>query len=184
MITGYHTVEDRDNPDYIELEGPFRCERADAWLGHGYYFWDTYEPWAHEWGKNAYRRKGYVVCQAMLNPDVMYDLFGNVAHQMEFEEAIKLLEADESFQGERPLAAEVILFMKDRGFLLYKSIRAADNPPDRVVEVDFRPPKNTVQPHNRPHMRIGQRVQICLLEKSELTLQGFSIVFPEKYLKK
>ena len=41
MLTGYHTVEDRDNPDEIEADGPFKCTRGDAWLGPGYYFWDS-----------------------------------------------------------------------------------------------------------------------------------------------
>lgn len=182
MIIGYHTVEDRGNPEHIEMEGPFRCEREDAWLGHGYYFWDTNIEWAHQWGGNAYKQNGYVVCKANLNSDIMYDLVGNVSHQMEFEEMIKLFEGDESYQREKPLVAEIIDFMKDRGFFTHKSVRAADNPP-KVVEIDFRPPRNIVHPENRPHMRIGQRVQICLFEKNELTLHDFSIVFPHKYLK-
>lgn len=184
MIVGYHTVEDRNNPDVILLEGPFRCEQEDAWLGHGYYFWDTDIGWAHKWGKNAYRRRGYVICMANIenNPEVMFDLVGNVEHMMEFEEMIKLLEADASYQRERPLVAEIVEFMKKRGFFTHKAIRAADNPSPNVVEVDFRPPRNMNQPSNRPFMRLGQRVQICLLEKSEITLQDFSIVYPEKYL--
>jgi hypothetical protein len=181
MIIGYHTVEDRNNPDLIKLEGPFRCEREDAWLGHGYYFWDTNIHWAHNWGRDAYRRKGYIICQAKINPDIMFDLVGNIGHQMEFEEMIKLLEADESYQREKPLVAEIIDFMKDRGFFAHKSVRAADNPYN-VVEVDFRPPRNQEQPNNRPFMRIGQRVQICLFEKSELTLHDFSIIFPDNYM--
>lgn len=32
----YQTVEDRDNPDNIEAEGPFKCTRKDAWLGEYY----------------------------------------------------------------------------------------------------------------------------------------------------
>lgn len=190
MITGYHTVEDRNNPEVILMEGPFRCEREDAWLGHGYYFWDTNILWAHDWGvQNCNKRKspwkgGYVICQADIenSPEVLFDLVGNVQHQMEFEEMIKLLEADESYQQQRPLVAEVILFMAERGFFPYKCIRAADNPP-KIVEIDFRPPRNQAHPSDRPHMRIGQRVQICLLEISDLTLQDFSIVFPEKYLR-
>ena len=40
-IIGYHTLEDRGNPKEILESGPKQCFRADAWLGHGYYFWDT-----------------------------------------------------------------------------------------------------------------------------------------------
>ena len=37
----YQTVEDRGNPDYVEQHGPFICTNKNAWLGEGYYFWDT-----------------------------------------------------------------------------------------------------------------------------------------------
>lgn len=33
----YQTVEDRDNPDYVLENGPFKCI-SNAWLGDGYYF--------------------------------------------------------------------------------------------------------------------------------------------------
>lgn len=184
MLTGYHTVEDRSNPDVILLEGPFRCEREDAWLGHGYYFWDTDIGWAHKWGKDAYKRREYVICRGNIEntPEILYDLVGNVEHMLEFKEMIKLFEADESYQRARPLVAEIFQFMQNRGFFTHKAIRAADNPFSNVVEVDFRPPRNEEEPQNRPFMRLGQRVQICLLEKSDITLRDFSIVFPEKYL--
>lgn len=38
----YQTVEDRNNPDDVEQHGPFLCTNKMAWLGHGYYFWDTF----------------------------------------------------------------------------------------------------------------------------------------------
>lgn len=34
----YQTVEDRENPDYVEQHGPFICTNKNAWLGEGYYF--------------------------------------------------------------------------------------------------------------------------------------------------
>lgn len=190
MLTGYHTVEDRNNPDVILLEGPFRCEREDAWLGYGYYFWDTKIEWAREWGKNNCLRKkdpwkdGYVICQALIvnDPDIMFDLVGNVSHQEEFEQVIKLLEADESYVDAQPLVSEILAFMQEKGMFTYKSIRAADNN-NKVIEINFRPPRIQERPQNRPYMRIGQRVQICVVEKSNLTLQEFSIIFPEKYLR-
>ncbi len=56
----YQTVSDRDNADYIEDNAPFRCERKDAWLGEGYYFWDTLIKNAHWWGEIAYNNE-YVI---------------------------------------------------------------------------------------------------------------------------
>ena len=36
IIKVYQTLEDRNNIEYIETNGPFKCERPDACLGHGY----------------------------------------------------------------------------------------------------------------------------------------------------
>ena len=38
----YQTLENRNNPDQIEEQGPFLCNRKSAWLGEGYYFWDSF----------------------------------------------------------------------------------------------------------------------------------------------
>ena len=34
----YQTLENRNNPDKIEEQGPFLCSHKNAWLGKGYYF--------------------------------------------------------------------------------------------------------------------------------------------------
>ena len=51
----YQTVEDRGNPDYVEQHGPFICTNKNAWLGEGYYFWDTIIELAHWWGNLCYK---------------------------------------------------------------------------------------------------------------------------------
>ena len=40
--TIYQTLENRDNADEVERDGPFLCNRKNAWLGTGYYFGDTF----------------------------------------------------------------------------------------------------------------------------------------------
>ena len=52
--TAYQTLEDRDNPDEIETNGSYRCRSSNAWLGIGYYFWDSNAQWANEWGEKSY----------------------------------------------------------------------------------------------------------------------------------
>lgn len=176
MLTGYHTVEDRDNPDEIEADGPFKCTRRDAWLGPGYYFWDTRIMWAHKWGKDAYERKGYnyVICQAELDnsPSIMFDLFGNILHQEEFLQAYLLLKTQLDKSGKYPLVSEVLHFLHKQNLMTYKSVRAGDNG-NEAYDIDFQP--------KREFMTIRQRVQICLFEKNGITLQNFQIVFPEHY---
>ena len=47
----YQTVDDRRNIKYVLENAPFKCTRNDAWLGEGYYFWDTFINFAHWWGE-------------------------------------------------------------------------------------------------------------------------------------
>lgn len=51
--TLFQAVKDLDNPDEIEQNGPFKCRREDAWLGEGYYFWDSFVELAHWWGRES-----------------------------------------------------------------------------------------------------------------------------------
>ena len=52
----YQTLEDRSNIDYVEENGPFICRRNSAWLGIGYYYWDTFVDNAHLWGEKIYKK--------------------------------------------------------------------------------------------------------------------------------
>ena len=181
MLTGYHTIEDRGNPDEIASEGPFLCTRKDAWLGHGYYFWDTNIKWAHDWGKNAYRRKGYVICKASLNNDenCMWDIYGSVAHNLEFLAAFEtILDSGKYRSKEEILVSDVITFLKHKGLFNYAAVRVADVYPQSQKILLKHPDKRG----SMAYMRVGQRVQICLFEKSTLLLQDFKIIFPEKYV--
>ena len=93
--TLYQTVEDRNNPSEIETEGPFLCVRNNAWLGRGYYFWDTFVELAHWWGNTIYQGK-YVVCQSYcdgLLPDT-YDLYDDFETLRDFSK----------LKGKSPLA--------------------------------------------------------------------------------
>ena len=49
----FQTLEDRNNPDEVESQGPFICTN-NPWLGKGYYFWDTFLDLAHWWGTKAF----------------------------------------------------------------------------------------------------------------------------------
>ena len=47
------TIDDQDNPDYVEEHGPFKSVTSH-WLGVGYYFWDSLMRRAHWWGDRHY----------------------------------------------------------------------------------------------------------------------------------
>jgi hypothetical protein len=184
MLTGYHTVQDRENPDFIETEGPFLCARENAWLGEGYYFWDSDIDWAHEWGlfnKNRWK-KGYVICEGTINNDplLLWDIFGNVLHKKELEYAQKLIaESGYHENPEQILVHEIIGYLKKKGTFAYKGIRAAHLPKKTTKIIPF--VKATEKKPKPEHMTVGERVQICVIEKTELLLRDFKIIYPEKY---
>lgn len=169
VIIGYHTLEDRGNPNEILKEGPQLCYRTDTWFGHGYYFWDTEINWAHEW-----RRPPYMIFAANIIIDEnTFDLLGNVQHCKDFEDWAKLLN-DKLKKLNKPNAntPEIIQYMKQRASFPYNSIRGYDEP---------RPKKYFFRNRSNENFSLNKRVQICLIDKTNLLLQTFTIVHPEKY---
>jgi hypothetical protein len=173
MLTiGYHTLQNRDNVDEIENSGPTKCTTKVAWLGHGYYFWDSDIEWAHRFGKSRYK-EDYLIFEAeiAINQDT-YDLYGNVSHRIEFREAWKLLKESGYIDSiENIRVADVLEYLKKLSKFHYNSIRAADNP-DRQNIIYFGGQKGEF-------MYINERVQICLINKTNLSLSSFRIVYPD-----
>ncbi len=175
IVTAYQTLEDRDNIDEIEFEGPFKCTRNDAWLGHGYYFWDTNMDWAIAWGKGSYSKQGknFVIgrCRIDLSKEC-FDLLGCVAHWQELLEIIGVFVDSKKIKDpSQKIVPNIIMFMKKNGVFPYKSIRAAD----------FH--KNSVQLYfkddQKEYMVINQRVQICVIDIKEVLLHPFSVIYPD-----
>lgn len=178
IVEAFQTLEDKDNIDQIELEGPFICDHSGAWLGVGYYLWDSNFDWALDWGEFAYNRYGkqFVVirCKVDLSKDC-FDLVGNVKHQMELLGFMKALEDSGKIKDESQKTIPNLLRLLDRkGYLNYKSIRANDFHKN-VVRLKFRFDR-------KEYMVLNERVQICVLVKKDVILQPIRVVYPEKYL--
>ena len=61
----YHTQEKRK----VRLVSPVKCNRCDAWLGHGYYFWDDYDD-AFIWGKKSKNKTGvFEIYKSIINTE-------------------------------------------------------------------------------------------------------------------
>ncbi|WP_339888940.1 hypothetical protein [uncultured Flavobacterium sp.] len=178
IVEAYQTLEDLDNIDQIETEGPFDCKRSGAWLGFGYYFWDTNMDWAIAWGENAYKKYGkeYVIGRCKINlANDCFDLVGNVQHQIDLKEVIEVMIRSKKIKSLKDaIVPNVILFMKSKGLFPYKSIRAADMQ-NNIVQLQFKRDK-------KEYMVINQRVQICVIEKKDVLLRPFSVIYPEKYV--
>lgn len=88
----YQTLEDRNNPDEVESQGPFLCNRKDAWLGNGYYFWDSFIENAHWWGKEGARYKSYLICESSFHlNEKCFDLYDNPEHIKNLIEIINIM---------------------------------------------------------------------------------------------
>lgn len=175
IVTGYQTLEDKDNIDVIELEGPFECTHRGSWLGTGAYLWDTNIKWAHEWGNIGYqkREKNYVIAQTQLNLEhECFDLLGSVSCQQDLIECIDVMIASGKIKdAKQAVIPNLIHFMKEIGIFTYSSIRAADIHKG-IMRLKFRGDR-------KEYSIIGQRVQICVIKRKDVILQPLKVVFPE-----
>jgi hypothetical protein len=183
-VLAYQTLEDKFNIDEIEEEGPFKCTREDAWLGDGYYLWDTNMDWAIQWGINAYVKNGkeFVIgrCKVLID-ERCFDLVGNMEHVSEFREIVKLILDTGYIAEESVTVPKVIEYLKKKGLFEYKVIRAADFP-DHSDKVPFKFYKQNGKVIVRESMRSNPRVQICVIQKRDVLLHPFLVVYPENYL--
>ena len=181
---GYNTLEDRKNPEEVQNNGPFICTRANAWLGHGYYFWEQDLERAHDWGRIAYS-KSYMICQADLNLPKILDLLGNIAHRKYFKELISYLQSNfDAFKGESKNIAigHAIHFLrkinsrpKYKGVFDYDSVRAEDFPQKGSNKLPFA--------YGRPEtFDLNSRVQICVFNKDLGNISHYKLVYPKEYL--
>ena len=174
IVTGYYTLENKDNFDEIEVDGPFDCTHKGAWLGTGSYFWDTNIDWAHEWGDIGYRRRGKKYCITETKIDLSnncFDLFGSVSSQQALMECIDLMIASGKLNNAKSaIIPNLIEFMKNQGIFTYSSIRAADMQRS-IMRLRFR--------GDRPEfMVINQRVQICVIHRKGVLLHPVKVIFP------
>lgn len=177
-MTLYQTVEDRDNPDYIEVNAPFICETKNAWLGRGYYFWDTHVENAHWWGNVHYNRK-YVIVEYDCDfyaTNKCFDLQGNMEHLKYFYEVIAFLKK-QGLHTSTTTVAKVIEYLKDKTdfSLLYDAIRVYGH----LSKKD----NNTIsfEIGKKYYLELMPAVQLCLFKKTSLNLSEGNIIYPDYY---
>jgi|WetSurMetagenome_2_1015567.scaffolds.fasta_scaffold276741_3 hypothetical protein len=177
----YQTLEDRDNPDGIEINGPFKCDRKDAWLGDGYYFWDTFIELAHWWGHKGYNGN-YIICKSNFKyeNDDIFDLVGNTEHIMDFRKIGDYLRKN-VYKPEISVRY-IVDYMKThvRDFRKYKAIRVngidSINGDERMLENRYYFNKN-----NNAYLDCMPCIQLCVFSKKNIGGDNFKIVYPEMY---
>ena len=168
----YQTLENRNNPDQIEEQGPFLCNRKSAWLGEGYYFWDSFIENAHWWGLEGYKNN-YVICESTfeLDEDKCFNLVDNPEHLKLFEFTKKALIEQ---QIHNLIVPRVIEFLKQRENFKYEAIRANGINSKNEYRTSF-----VINGHQ--YLESFPAIQICFLTKNALNRKGFKIVYPEEY---
>lgn len=187
MRRAYQTLEDRDIHK-VETDGPFKCTKENAWLGHGYYFWDSFIENAHWWGKEVNNFKnGYIICESryLLAENNCFNLVDNPIHLREFNQAKSLLIEKGLYVHNSTTVARIITYLRETlKIFKYEAIRAygvnSINPGSTYsnrTKFKFSSFKDSFQ-----YLDSLPAIQICFCSKTSLSLTGFVIVYPIEYI--
>lgn len=183
----YQTLND-ENPDDVENNGPFPCNRTNAWLHDGYYFWDQDIAVAHWWGTKGYEGE-YIICESHFeyNIELCWDLHNEHSAREEFRLISKEI-SDRGINGKREIKVrDIIEYLQTKGVFKYEAVRLAginsigfNDPLYERYLLDKKNRRNKKpllwQYDNRP------AIQICFYKKYALKREGFKIVYPEHYV--
>jgi len=183
--TLYQTVEDPGYPDPIEKEGPHMCKREDAWMGQGYYFWESHIQNAHWWGKgDGHFKNGYVICKAdyVIDETICYNLIDNEDHQVMFNEAVDLMIAEGLYKEGTTTVARIIGFLKEK-------LRIFNYEATRAYGVNSKNKNSKYSRHtlfcNKPpfsYLDTLPPIQICFYIKNARYLSNYKIIYPSDYI--
>jgi hypothetical protein len=181
----YQTLEDRDI-HRIESDGPFACHSKNAWLGKGYYFWDSVIDIAHWWGvEGASYQNGYVICESAfeLDENKCFNLVDNPAHLDQFNQVKTILKERNLYVEGQTTVARVINYLKEIDVFKFEAIRVYG-----VGSVGFRSPysNRTIFIYKEgvksfQYLDSMPAIQINFFKKDSLNRKGFNIIFPPEY---
>lgn len=177
----YQTLQDKENADEVESNGPYYCNWNNSWLGKGYYFWDSFIENAHWWGE-THCSGNYMICQALvdLGENNCFDLVGNTNHLNDFGNSIDFMKK-QGLISENTTASRVLEFMKENNlFLEYTAIRAYGiNSKGKSYEPNYR---IIFEVDNKIHyLPYKPEIQLCLLSFKNLNFRDYRIIYPDIY---
>lgn len=174
LRTVYQTLKFRDNNDEVLAHGPFDCNKANAWLHKGYYFWEEFLEPAHHWGKNWCSGK-YIITRAecLVFSEQLFDLVGNVNHIREMNNIIEYLRK-QGLVNAKTTVAHVIDFLKKQDIFDYVATRA-----DTTESFKRNYPLNKLQYDitNNTALIMNPAIQICIYDLEKALFSNFEIVF-------
>ena len=179
-IKVYQTLTDRGNPDQIENDGPFACNKQNAWLGQGYYFWEYFIKNAHWWGEEVLKTD-YVICQATyIRDEKCLDLVDNQNHLEFFQEIIKIMKEQGLYKAGETTMARIIEHLRRIKKFPFDATRINGN--------GSRSPQSKYHqsiiftPNHHASLDLCPPIQICFYSKNVLHLSNYKIVYPEEYI--
>lgn len=161
------------------------CKWDNAWLGKGYYFWDSFMSNAHWWGKMRYNAK-YIICQAYCDfgEDKCFDLVGSTEHMSMFSDCVDLME-EKGLITDRTTVTRVLNYMIEKlQIFKHEAIRAyginsiSQYEPE-YAEFIYRLKFEIKKPQ---YLDIRPAIQLCIFSKKGLNLREYKIVFPDEYI--
>ncbi|GGE27475.1 hypothetical protein [Psychroflexus planctonicus] len=178
----YQTLENKENPDEVENDGPFHCNWRNSWLGDGYYFWDSFIENAHWWGVSHCNRS-YIICEAVVDLDDnnCFDLVGNTKHLMDFGDSIDFMK-EKGMLTSKTTVSRVIHFMQSNRILPnYSVIRAYGI---NSKSKDYQPNYRIIFEPNRPFQYLPYKpeIQLCILKFNNINFRNYKIVYPDEYI--
>lgn len=181
----YQTLQDLNNPDEVRQLGPFECTSDEAWLGHGYYFWDTFEHLGHFWGE-AMIKGPYMICKAQCDFDskVCFDLQGETEHMALFASIVQVM-VDEGLVDDDTTVSDVIYHLNNKlGIFHWKAVRASGVhtvSDRRFKQYTFRM-KFVADPKSKHFLDYQPAIQLCIYDLEALKLKDLEIIYPKKYI--
>jgi hypothetical protein len=186
---GYHTVEDRENPDHVENNAPFLCVGALAFLGNGYYYWQDDIDLAHWWGQ-VHCGQEYMICESTIQCDdsVYCDLVGSPSDLRKIsalrdtlkQEIMRFNKTDTVALGQIIEFCRRLHSTTKKGLFPWKVIRAVDASP--LVDKRFASDLIKFNTERKNFTSLRARIMISLSEKRGLLPDGTKIIHPAKYL--
>lgn len=180
----FQTLADKGNPDYVEENGPFPGNIREAWLGEGYYFWESHIELGHWWGEVSHSYQGYMICQADVTLDkTCWDLYNNIEHKKEFISICKtILENRPNTKGKLQFG-DVLNLYRTRNVLEYEAIRVhSQNVVGNSYEGYYTFRVYFSKKHPEAYLDLMPPIQICLLTKRALNLRNYRVVYPTDYI--
>ncbi|QPH38684.1 hypothetical protein [Pedobacter endophyticus] len=176
LRTVYQTLKDRNNNDEVVAHGPYLCNKSNAWLHEGYYFWEEFIEPAHHWGKTWCAKK-YIITRGdcLIFEHQLFDLVGNLHHIRLLKETVEFLKG-EGLVTEETTVAHIIDFLKKEGVFGYLATRAHTTDSFRkkykLDVLKYEVDKETV-------LVMNPAVQICIYDLDSTLFSEFRIVYPD-----